>query len=542
MVMKSTSTVVRSSSRVAAPALLAWLLGGAAPAAAQSASRGLDVSEPEMLGIAGKLDDAANFLEQAGARHMSCDGGMEWNGHIVSIAHMMKEVENPWKRGERLWSKASNWIGQTSFGGACGNQGGLPCKWVYADHCADPIPTTVEALRDDANSLRLMIDAIKCATAHVAEADQQALVAQEEAKRQAELEAKKKAAAKAEADRQALQEAQAEAAEQEHAKHAEEEAQRRQQEEEHAEKEHARHERIAERYQEEKATADDINSRAAAGYAGAMGDLIGSGHTNGPNNTRVNKLLHMGIGLGFGVVPLYTDTDQTTDVRSHSDTSVAVGFGPRIELGLWPVVTPWFSVGVTGLSFFGALALPGGGDLLLDVAGTARVLLGPEQYVSLAARYGIGFRVVTSSVDAGGGVVDATASGSFHHSYRESAGGIHICLSAFKGETSLCEDNLDIWYVSQQSDAFETTVTTPASGGGRVPIVPASQTVVTKPGSPKLIELEWHERGSMGFFGQLGWSYPRANEPGYPDTTSLSGGFMLLGGVRFASTDTYGTW
>lgn len=450
------------------------------------------VNAEMLLRYADSLDDTRAYIEQLIAGNVGCDKGLSWRGRgFIAVSSKMHETCGPWKAAESAWSRDQDWVlkNRDPIKGCDGSLGELPNWWpAYCTICPVPYSTTVDILRDQADGIRAMASVVACMSSRVSQvqADQQQVY-------QAELGHEREEAAKAQQarleqeqrEREARQKAENEHRAEENRK-AQEEASRR------AEEETERREAIARRYAEEKADADRMSAeqaRSSAEYVGAMSSAGGGNAFEG-----TSFLFKLGVYFGADAAPVFEDSTGA-DIRSHSSTTSALGMGPGMLLELWPLYSKYVALGASGESSASYVPLPGGGSSVLRYAFGARAVVGKDTSVALLGRVGYGESTASIAKDSGGGIIDATSSGSGSSSGMYYGAGLRLCS---KGDDTWCRTGWDfeaaLWNSGSRSEA------------------PVAFSV-------QRWSLRW-SRGDWNFGAEFSPSYPRYGTPSFAGTTT----------------------
>lgn len=262
---------------------------------------------------------------------------------------------------------------------------------------------------------------------------------------------------------------------------------------------------LAERWQQEKATADQANAQYASQLSGMMAGMAGLAGGNAPRGT--GSYLHLGFGMATMIVPLYVDSTGS-DIANNSHGGTAVGLGLHVELAYTPWHSARFSLGAFGRAGVGTTAMAGGGGFVHEESFGLEGTLGPENANSLLWRAGYGYRGASTSYNSGGGIIDAYDSGSGDLSYRRLVVGWHHCLGHERSDGRFCEHAIELTLGTDLVDAAES--------------------------APKIFGLGWSMRRLINVAGEISFGYPRAGTPSYGNSGTAPGmldhepeGFMM---------------
>ncbi len=204
-----------------------------------------------------------------------------------------------------------------------------------------------------------------------------------------------------------------------------------------AEEERRREEKarmLAERYQEQRAAADAANTQYANDLGAAMGAMHGGG--NHPKGT--SRYTHLEIGMGFEVMPIYTNTSGS-DVMSYSSGSSAVGLGPQFQLAIAPYHSARFMLGGYGIGRIQGMATAGGTMAVIGGEFGLKGAYGPERSWQLAYKVGYGLRYGSSNGNVGAGIIDAYSYGDGSSSYSRIGIGFRHCGDVDDEDDRFCQ-------------------------------------------------------------------------------------------------------
>ncbi len=309
----------------------------------------------------------------------------------------------------------------------------------------------------------------------------------------AKLEQKRKdaEAAKAKADRDAADkreaDAQAKRVEAFDRKAAAEEAQRR---------------RYHDKYETEQQTAAAQRDQQAATYT-AMAQSLAS-MPNNSNAAATGTYRHLEVGFAYLQMPIYTDlTGSDVAGGDRAETGEGLGFGPAVPRDYFPWFRPWWSIGIRRVRS------------RLDAArrwhhvrprhrGRAQRTdrhSGPH----LLWEVDLGLRGGGWTADAGGGIIDATESGSSFDSYQRIGAGLGLCSEEESENHDFCHIG---WRLEVLYDQIGNL------GGGTI------------------YRVERYWRGAAFVHVELAPSYPRAGTSIMTDTNpDDKTGFLVNAGA-----------
>jgi len=276
-----------------------------------------------------------------------------------------------------------------------------------------------------------------------------------------------------------------------------------------AEEERRREEKarmLAERYQEQKAVADSTNAAYYEQLGTAMAGLRGGG--NHPRGTSTYR--HFELGVGFEVMPIYSNTGGSDIPDPYSSGTSAVGLGPHLRFGYSPYHSASFVAGLYGQGRAGGLAAVGGSQAVASGELGLEGAFGPERSWQLQWRVGIGAKYGTASGNSGAGIIDATSYGSGTASYTRIGVGVRRCSRRDTQDDRFCSNRKELLLAR---DSYE------------------EGSAVTLIGRYAFLRF-------MAIGIEIGFSVPRAGAPDY-DTDGSSTGTSFAFGITH-SWDVFG--
>lgn len=156
-----------------------------------------------------------------------------------------------------------------------------------------------------------------------------------------------------------------------------------------AEEEQRRQDRaraIIERYQTQRAEADATNAKYASDLGTAMGSLHGGG--NHPQGT--SRHTHLEVGLGFEVLPIFTNTYGSDVPKPYSSGTSTLGLGPHFLLSVAPYHSARFTIAGYGAARIQGMATAGGTMAVIGAEFGLQGAVGPEHSWQLAWKLGYG--------------------------------------------------------------------------------------------------------------------------------------------------------
>jgi hypothetical protein len=213
-----------------------------------------------------------------------------------------------------------------------------------------------------------------------------------------------------------------------------------------------REKRIALQHEQE-AAASTSNSE----YVGTLTNVMASGSGGGNHPTGGSWHVHLGIGAGMYVLPLFKNSAAISDsmymLAASTDPGMIFTVGPSMSLEVWPYYGPHLGVAVHGSGQFGAMALPGGGMLSWGAGGGIKAFVGKTNRWMLfgegAVRYRSEWLSQAASYDP---ILEGAADGSAGFRLDEYGAGLRWCMSNDGSDDRFCDSEMTFEVLRQSFD------------------------------------------------------------------------------------------
>ena len=148
------------------------------------------------------------------------------------------------------------------------------------------------------------------------------------------------------------------------------------------------------------------------------------------------------FGGGFEILPVPEHV--SSSVGSGSNTTIAAGIGPSLNVEYWPVFSPVIDLGAFGHASIGVMELAGGGTFVFRGEGGGQVSLGIDSGISVLFQFAAGYQSGSTSSDTTTPLGDSiSSSGSVSQTYQRIATGLHFCSDG-NSDSGFCDTAVDL--------------------------------------------------------------------------------------------------